>query len=138
MCKTEDIAKMAEHEGLLPPNHFGGRPGKGTTDSIHMVVKTIKDAWRKKLVALVLFLDVKGAFPSVAMDTLLHELRMRGVPKEHVEWVRRRNSSRKTKIIFDDYESEPFNVDDGLDQGDTQSLILYILYNAGILIIPVF
>jgi len=138
MCKTEDVAKMAEREGLLPPNHFGSRPGKGTTDSIHMVVKTIKDAWRKKLVASVLFLDVKGAFPSVAMDTLLHKLRMRGVPKEHVEWVRRRNSGRKTKIIFDDYESEPFNVDDRLDQGHVQSLILYILYNAGLLAIPVF
>jgi len=24
MCKTEDAAKMAEKEGLLPPNHFGG------------------------------------------------------------------------------------------------------------------
>jgi len=137
MCKTEDAAKMAEKEGLLPSNHFGGRPGMDTTDSIHMVVKTIKDAWRKKLVASVLFLDVKGAFPSVAMDTLIHELRMRGVPKEHVEWVRRRNTGRKTKIVFDDYKSAPFNVDDGLDQGDAQSLILYILYNANILIIPV-
>jgi len=137
MCKTEDAAKMAEKEGLLPPNHFGGRPGMGTMDSIHMVVKTIKDAWRKGLVASVLFLDVKGAFPSVAMDTLIHKLRMRGVPREHVEWVKRRNMGRKTKIVFDDYESEPFNVDDGLDQGDAQSLILYILYNANILLIPV-
>ena len=137
MCKTEDVAKMAEKEGLLPPNHFGGRPGKGTTDSIHIVVKTIKDAWRKGLVASVLFLDIKGAFPSVAMNTLIHELRMRGVPKEHVEWVKRRNEGRKTRIIFDDYESELFNVEDGLDQGDAQSLILYILYNANILIIPI-
>ena len=38
MCKTEDVAKMAEKEGLLLPNHFGGCPGKGTTDLIHIVV----------------------------------------------------------------------------------------------------
>jgi len=109
----------------------------GTTDSIHIVVKMIKDAWRKGLVASVLFLDVKGVFPSVAMDTLIHELQMRGVPKEHMEWVKRRNMGRKTKIVFDNYKSAPFNVDNGLDQGDAQSLILYILYNANILLIPV-
>jgi len=89
-----------------------------TTDLIHIVVKTIKDAWWKGQVASVLFLDVKGVFPSIVMNTLIHELRMRGVPKEHVEWVKRRNKERKTRIIFDDYESELFNVEDGLDQGD--------------------
>lgn len=138
MCKTEDTVLMAEAEGLLPPNHFGGRPGRATTDSIHLVVKTIKDTWRKHEVASVLFLDVKGAFPSVAIEVLAHELRMRGVPKEHVEWVKRRNEGRKTTLVFDDHRSKEFEVENGLDQGDAQSLILYILYNAGILAIPIF
>ncbi|KAF9033858.1 hypothetical protein BJ165DRAFT_1410220 [Panaeolus papilionaceus] len=44
------------------------------------------DAWRKREVASALFLDVKGAFPSVAMDVLAHDLRKKGVPQGHVEW----------------------------------------------------
>ncbi|CAA7269138.1 unnamed protein product [Cyclocybe aegerita] len=113
MCKTEDLAKMAKREGLLPANHFGGRPGHATTNSIHLVVKTIKDAWRLHQ---------------------CYELQKRGVPKEHVEWVRRRNKGHTTTLVFDDYQSDPFEVEDGLDQGDPKSLILY---NANILLIPV-
>lgn len=136
MCKTEDLAKMAEIHDILPPNHIGGRTGRATTDSVHLMIKEIKDAWRRGEVTSTLFLDVKGAFPSVAMDVLLHEMRLMGIPMEHVEWVRRRNQGRRTKIIYDDHTSEEFEVFDGLDQGDAQSLILYLIYNSKILSIP--
>lgn len=32
---------------LLPPNHFRGRPGRTTTDAIHLLVHKIKDSWHK-------------------------------------------------------------------------------------------
>jgi hypothetical protein len=60
-CKTEDLVLMCEKTGILPSNHFGGRPGRATTDSVHLLVKTVKDAWRKGEVASLLCLDVKGA-----------------------------------------------------------------------------
>ena len=32
-CKTEDLVLMCKKTGILPPNHFGGRPGRvGTLD----------------------------------------------------------------------------------------------------------
>ncbi|PPR08171.1 hypothetical protein CVT24_012137 [Panaeolus cyanescens] len=51
-------------------------------------------------------------------------------PIGHVEWLRRRNEGRRTVLCFDDYSTEEFDVEDGLDQGEAQSLILYLLYNA--------
>ncbi|PPQ77570.1 hypothetical protein CVT24_005191, partial [Panaeolus cyanescens] len=130
MCKTRSLTENAERHGLLPENHFGGRAGRTTMDSVQLLVKTVMDAWRKRDVASALFLDVKGAFPSVAIDVLLEDMERKGVPKGHVEWVRRRNEGRRTKLIFDDFTTEEFEVDDGLDQGDAQSLILYLIYNA--------
>ncbi|PPR07816.1 hypothetical protein CVT24_002896 [Panaeolus cyanescens] len=53
-----------------------------------------------------------------------------GVPEGHVEWVRRRNEGRRTRLVFDDHTTDEFEVEDGLDQGDAQSLILYLIYNA--------
>jgi hypothetical protein len=132
-CKTEDLVLMCKKTGVLPPNHFGGRPGRATTDSIHLMVKTVKDAWRKGEVASLLCLDVKGAFPSTAVDVLKHEMRQHGVPEGHVEWLGRRLESRQTTLVFDDYRSELFNIEDGLDQGDAQSLIAWIIYNLLIL-----
>jgi hypothetical protein len=64
-CQTNDIITMCEQHNIIPPNHFGERPGRTTTDSIHLLTKTVKDAWRKGLVASTPFLDVKSAFPSV-------------------------------------------------------------------------
>jgi hypothetical protein len=132
-CKMEDLVLMCEKTGILPHNHFGGRPGRATTDSVHLLVKTVKDAWRRGEVASLLCLDVKAAFPSAAVDVLLHEMRMCGVPSGHVEWFERRLNGRKTSLIFDDFKSEAFDIEEGIDQGDAQSLIAWIIYNHQIL-----
>ena len=132
-CKTIYLTEHCEKAGLLQRNHFGGRPGRSTVDSIHTLVSLIKNAWRKGKVAAVLFLDVKGAFPSVAIDRLAHEMRDIGIPKEHVEWMMRRLEGRRTKLTFDDFQSQVFPVDNGLDQGDPISGISYMIYNGGLL-----
>jgi len=44
-CQMEEIVTMCETHNILPANHFGARPGHTTTDSIHMLTKTVKDAW---------------------------------------------------------------------------------------------
>ena len=72
-CKTEDLVLMCKKTRILPSNHFGGRPGRATTDSIHLMVKVVKDAWRKGEVASLLCLDVKVAFPSTAVDVMRHK-----------------------------------------------------------------
>jgi ribonuclease HI len=136
-CQAEDMTTMCEIHNILPANHFGARPGRTTTDSIHLLTKTIKDAWRKGQVASILFLDVKGAFPSVDVNRLIHNMKKRGIPREYTEWMRRRLSDRKTTLSFDDYQTDAFEVHNGLDQGDPFSGILYLIYNADLLKIPV-
>ena len=84
-CKTEDLVLMCEKNRILPPNHFSGRLGRATTDSTHLMVKLVKDAWRRGEVASLLCLDVKAAFPSTTVDMLLHVMRQCGIPKGHVK-----------------------------------------------------
>ena len=60
---AEDISHLVETHQLLPTTHFGGRLGRSTTDSLHLLVDYIKAAWRHKQVVAVLFLDIEGAFP---------------------------------------------------------------------------
>ncbi|KAJ7706760.1 hypothetical protein B0H17DRAFT_846709, partial [Mycena rosella] len=43
---------------------------------------------------------------------------------------------RRSRIVFDDFTSEPFEVDGGLDQGDPHSGISYLIYNSGLAAIP--
>jgi Reverse transcriptase (RNA-dependent DNA polymerase) len=100
-CQAADMVAMCEKHDILPANHFGVRPSRTTTDSIHLLTKTIKDAWRKGQVASTLFLDVKSAFPSVDINRLIHNMKKRGIPQEYTEWIERRLQNRRTTISFD-------------------------------------
>jgi hypothetical protein len=99
-------------------------------------MKVVKDAWRTRKVVSILCLDVKAAFPSVDLDHLYHDMRMKGVPVQLTDWLRRCFAGRRACIKFDNYESEPFDVLGGLDQGDPISLPAYDIYNAGLAEIP--
>ena len=121
---------MAERKGIFPSHHFGGCPGRNTTDALHLLLKVVMDAWRRGRVASILSLDMKGAFPSTDVDRLQHNMRMRGIPEEIVGFMGRRLACRKTQLLFDDFVSEEFKVDAGLDQGDPFSPTAYLLYNS--------
>ena len=74
---AEQLTYYTEKFALLPPLHFGGRPACTTNDAIHYLVYKIKDAWRKKQVTSVLFLDIEGAFPNAVNEKLIANLTKR-------------------------------------------------------------
>ena len=104
--------------------------------AVHYLTTTIKDTWRKRKVISALFLDVKGAFPSVNIDRLVHDMHIRGIPHQFANWITQRMSNRRTQLRFDDYTSGIFVVTNGLDQGDPLSPIAYMIYNSDILDVP--
>ena len=58
---------------------------------------------------------------------------MKGIPLEYTNWVLNRLQDRETRIHFDDFTSDLLNIDNGCDQGDPTSVILYHFYNAGLI-----
>lgn len=132
-CVADVLVYEAEQKSQLAHLQFGGRAGRTTTDSIHLVTKTIKDAWRRHHVASVVFLDIKSAFPAASPERLFHNLRMRGVPAEYVDWLRVKLTGRKTRLLFDDHASERFDIASGIDQGCPLSVILYAFYNSDLI-----
>jgi len=86
-CISEDLTVMAELSQLLPANHFGCRPGRTTSDSLHYVAKFTKDTWRKGEDVSALFLDIKSTFPSVILKRLTHNMRSRGIPMQYTDWL---------------------------------------------------
>src|SRR6266850_1457236 len=102
---ADELSYRCEALGVLPKTHFGARPGYSTTDAVHYLVSTIKDKWRKKRVVSALYLDIKGAFPSIVIDTLLCNLKCLGIPREITKWLEWWYRGHKTVITFDDFES---------------------------------
>ena len=71
---AKDMSFLAEKHSLLLKNHFCGRPGRTTTDSLHLLVDTIQAVWRRKQVVSVLFLNMEGAFSNAVTARLSHNL----------------------------------------------------------------
>ena len=133
---AEQLTFLAEKHKLLPDHHFGGCPGRTTTDAMHLLTYKINGAWRKGKVAAVLFLDVEGAFPNAVQTKLIHNLRKRGVPTKLINFAAGMLDGRVTNLKFDDYTSAPIPIDNGIGQGDPLSMALYQFYNTDILDIP--
>lgn len=129
-CVAVTLQYHTEQEGLLPNTHFGGWLGRTAIDALQMIMSFIKDAWRWKEVAMALFLDVKGAFPSVCVEKLVHNMRMRGVPKVIADWTYAKLKGWQMVIMFDGFTSRAQAIDDGCNQGDPLSVLYYLFYNA--------
>ena len=130
---TDDLSYFCETRHVFPPNQFGGRPARTTTDSTLLLTHTIKEAWRNKKVASVLFLDVQGAFPNVVKEVLLHDMKTRGVPTAYIHLTNAMLTGRTTRLSFDDFISNPIPIDNGNNQGCPLSMLFYAFYNTGLL-----
>ena len=106
-----DLTFLVEKHELLPSNQFGGRPGRNTTDAIHMLTHTVKNTWRSGKVAAALFLDIQGAFPNTCKDQLIHNMKARRIPSCYIKLISNMLTNRKTSIVFDDFTSDPIDID---------------------------
>ena len=128
-----DLSFITEKHHLLPPTQFGRRPGRSTTDAMHLVTSKIKDAWRAGKVASALFLDIQAAFPNTVKEQLLHNMKSHRVPTHYIQLFDNMLSNRNTCLRFDDYISDPILIRNGTTQGCPLSMILYAYYNANLI-----
>ena len=133
---AEDLTFLMELQQLIPDTHFGGCPGCSTTDSLHLLVDMIKASWRHKQVVSILFLDIEGAFPNAVMACLLHNLRKRRVLEVYISFVDNLLTSCWTRLKFDNFTLSWFDLDNGIGQGDSLLMLLYLYYNADVLEVP--
>ena len=133
---VDQLTFYSEKHCLLPSNHFGGRPGRTTTDTVHLLAHKIKSAWRQGEVMSVLFLDVEGAFPNAVPERLVHNLRKRRIPHRYTNFITGMLEGRITSLKFNDHISDAINIDNGIGQGDPLLMVLYQFYNADILDVP--
>lgn len=122
MATADNIIYLAEANDLLPPGRFGGRPGRNTSDVMHIITQKVKDAWQKGDVAAALFLDVKSAFPNMVPTRLIHNMKMKRIPTAYIKLVEKMLTERWTILKFDNFSSEMIRVCNGAT--------LFAFYNA--------
>jgi len=82
----------------------------------------------------VLFLDIEGAFPHASHFQLASQfVEKQRIPEVYVVFFNNVLTGCRTKLKFDNYTLEWFELDNGIGQGDPLYMILYLFYNADML-----
>lgn len=112
---TRRLSNLAEQAGLLPDSQMGNRTYRSTETALELLVEQIHTAWKtKNQVALVLSLDIAGAFDTVNHLRLLDNLQKKGIPLWFVRLVRSFLTERTTTLIVDNEETAPRQLNAGV------------------------
>ena len=130
---AEIISYLTETHELLPPDHYGGCPGRSAEDAMMIMSESIYQAWKEKQVYTAVFMDVAGAFNNVHHARLIHNLRKQRIPHTISLWVASFLQGRSTQLQFNGTKSESIATPAGIPQGSPLSPLLYMYYNADLL-----
>ena len=130
---TDLLSYLTETHHLLPPHHYGGRPGRSTEDALLLLTERIHQAWKNKNIFSTIFMDVSGAFNNVHHKRLIHNLHTRRIPKLLILWIQSFLTNRSTQLSVNNELSQPFLIRAGIPQGSPLSPLLYMYYNADLL-----
>lgn len=126
-----------EHHLHLSPTQFGFRKEKSCADNLSLISTDIWTGFVEKKVTAILFLDLKGAFPSVIPQILIEDLKEIDTPFSIAKFI---YNMIACKQIFFNINGElvgPRMSTVGLPQGCILSPILYSIYTRKLhLILP--
>jgi len=131
---AERISYLDETTGLLPKAHFGARKQRSTIDALTILTEQIHRAWKQRKVLTLVSYDVKGAYNGVNRHVLAHLLRERRIPRAVARWILCFCSDRRASIMVNGTESKIKDIEHaGLPQGSPLSPILFLFYNANLI-----
>ena len=133
---AELLSYVTETHQLLPPEHFGGRPGRTAEDAMTILSERIQHAWKEKEIYSAVFMDVAGAFNNVHHERLIDNMEKRRIPGFIIAWTESFLRDRSTHLRFNGITSEEIRTEAGVPQGSPLSPILYMYYNAELLDVP--
>ena len=80
-----------------------------------------------------MFLDIQATFPNTVRERLIYNMRSRQVPSVYIKLIDNMLSKHKTQLKFDNYTSEPIEINNGTTQGCPLSMLIYTYYNADLI-----
>jgi hypothetical protein len=101
MIAATRIASYCKLNEVFHESQFGSRHGRSKSDAVARLVTTVEESWRQKPMALMLLLDVKGAYDRVNKQLLLKRVVEVGIAGNILRWVESFLSGRRVMLVID-------------------------------------
>ena len=112
---------------ILRMNQNGFRKGRSTIAQILTLRRIIEEMNRHNKVVVICFVDFKKAFDLINREAMFEILPLYGIPDEVVKAIRSLYTNTKATVITPDGETDFFNIEAGVLQGDTLAPFLFII-----------
>jgi hypothetical protein len=122
---TRRLVKVIRERDILKGPNFAGLPGNSTETPIHILNAIVEDAKEKNKELWLVFQDMKKAFDSVSLISLEMALQRIKLPENNIKLVIELFYNRKSKVITDVGTTDLFTIDDGIDQGEVISPLVW-------------
>lgn len=122
------LSWFLEHHLHLSPSQFGFRKSKSCADNLAIISTEIFTGFTQGEVTAGLFLDLKGAFPSVVPQILTKDLKDLGIPKHIAKFIYNAVACKNMYFNINGELTDPRISTVGLPQGCILSPILYSIY----------
>ena len=118
---------------VISESQCGFRPNRGTTDMVFSLRQLQEKCIEQNLDLYHCFIDLSKAFDTVNREALWVVLGKCGCPPKFVSMIKSLHADMKARVNFGGALSEPFNVDNGVKQGDLSAPTLFAIYFAAML-----
>ena len=122
------LDKVLTKFNILKGPNFTGLTGNSTSSPIHIMNNIIEEAREKNNEIWILFQDMKKAFDSVSLVMLEKVLKRIKLPEIIRTFLLNLFNARRIKIITSYGLTQEFTAEDGLDQGEVVSLLLWQIF----------
>ena len=119
---------------VVSESQCGFRPNRGTTDMVFSLRQLQEKCIEQNLNLYHCFIDLSKAFDTVNREALWVVLGKCGCPPKFVSMIKSLHADMKARVNFGGTLSEPFNVDNGVKQGDLSAPTLFAIFFACMLI----
>ena len=121
------------HFSLIPSSQFGSHDYSCATDAALALAHTAQGAVQTRHACAVILFDMQGFFDHLNIEHAVSIAANLGFPPALCAWLRSFLSNRSVFFSFNNFTSDPFELDHGTPQGSPLSPILSAIYTSPLL-----
>jgi hypothetical protein len=125
---TNRLSNILDRNKILSPHNYAAFPQQSTLQPISQLTSIIEHASTTKQEIWILLQDMSKAFDSIHIPTLVKALQRIKLPTSIINLLFFLLLNHTNQVITDYGLTRPYSVEDGIDQGETFSPILWRIY----------
>ncbi|GBC01357.1 hypothetical protein RclHR1_04160004 [Rhizophagus clarus] len=125
---ASQLADILQDHNILCKANYCGLKGKSTASPIRLINNVIEDAKENSKELWIVLQDISKVFDSISLDFLELALKQIGLPPHAVRYIINLFRGRRVQVATIFRPLSIFQAEDGIDQGDSLSSLLWRTY----------